>query len=151
MPSSCLAHSTTVSDKGDDDVLFKGDEVFMGALAKRFPEFQAFVDDESNNYEGGLLAYLAISDAARYVVELWKGGERVRVDEILGYLEQAFAAAAGSTVRDLIGAGFMEALPLASSIDKEFPKALGLHLRQMWDVDNPQPRRISSLRRQRRQ
>lgn len=117
---------------------FPQDDEFMRKLVERFPELQPYIDDESNNDDDfGLLDYSAIADIARHVVEDWRRGRRERAIEVLAYIEAAAASSPRSTVHDLIGAGFMEALPYAREIDRGFPQALGPYLRRCWDLDNP--------------
>lgn len=97
-------------------------------MIQSFPQLRPLYHSHLDDMGGELLPYLLMADAAR-----WASAEVVSdaatVGALVRWLEQEFEAA-GADEKDLIGLGFVEALPAAPEGDPLLER-LGPSLRQV--------------------
>ena len=82
---------------------------FTQRLVEEAPELEPLVQEHLADQEGELLPYLLMGDIAQWLHE-HSETDPGRVGELLGWLEDEYAQAA-TAEKDLIGLGFVEAIP----------------------------------------
>jgi hypothetical protein len=78
-------------------------------LVERVSELQPLLDEHLEDQEGELLPYLLLADVARWAQATYAGDPRA-VGEVVDWLEAEYVRAEAAE-KDLIGLGFVEAIP----------------------------------------
>lgn len=84
-------------------------EDLVTELVKRVSELQPLLDEHMEDQEGELLPYLLLADVARWAQATYARDHRI-VREVVDWLEAEYVHAEPPE-KDLIGLGFVEAIP----------------------------------------
>jgi hypothetical protein len=78
-------------------------------LVEQFPHLQVLLDEHLEDQDGELLPYLLMADVARWAQATYPSDPGT-VGEVVDWLEAEYARA-DAAEKDLIGLGFVEAIP----------------------------------------
>jgi hypothetical protein len=110
------------------------DDSFVLRLVEEFPHLAPALDEHLVDNFGELLPYLFMGEVAqRVAVERQDTAMEAEAGRLLDFLEREFATSEGSSIRDLILAGFVESLPYPGEPCDDVRDALGPLLGHEWD------------------